>query len=100
MQDEDQALETLAALTGKYTHLMGTLEGNSPFVLLNLAAGEAQKPDRQEGIPRSVFEILWHSGWIELELQATDLNKRLYRISARGRAQMNRFESAGDGAGI
>lgn len=101
MPEQDQAIKTLIALTGRYTHLVGTPEGNSPFALLNLGAGEAEKPDRKEGVPHAVFDILWHSGWIEVELQASDLNKRLYRISARGRAQVERLPSAtGDGAGI
>jgi hypothetical protein len=101
MPEQDQAIDTLIALTGRYTHLIGTPEGTSAFALLNLAAGQAEKPDRQEGVPHAVFDILWHSGWIEVELQASDLNKRLYRISPRGRAQVERLQSAtGDGAGI
>jgi hypothetical protein len=101
MPEQDEAIKTLAALSERYTHLIGTPEGNSPFALLNLGAGQAEKPDRREGVPRGVFEMLWHSGWIEVELQASDLSKRLYRISPRGRAQLERLQSAaGDGAGI
>ena len=101
MPDQDDALRTLLALAGKYTHLVGTPEGNSPFALLNLGAGQTAKPDRQDGVPHEVFEILWHSGWIEVELQASDLTKRLYRISPRGRAQVEQLQAtADDGAGI
>jgi hypothetical protein len=101
MPEEDEAIKTLLALSQRYTHLIGTPEGNSPFALLSLGTGEAEKPDRREGVPHGVFEVLWHSGWIEVELQASDLTKRLYRISPQGRAQVERVQSAaGDGAGI
>ena len=101
MPESDESIKTLIALTGKYTHLIGAPDGDSSFALLNLAAGQAEKPDRQEGVPRAVFQALWQSGWIEVELQASDLTKRLYRISPRGRAQVERAQSAGgDGAGI
>ena len=94
-------MQTLIALTERYTHLIGTPDGDSPFALLNLAAAQSEKPDRQEGVPHALFDVLWHSGWLEVELQASDLNKRLYRISPRGRAQVERLQSAaGDGAGI
>jgi len=101
MPQQDEATKTLIALSERYTHLVGTPEGNSPFALLNLGAGQGEKPDRQEGVPYAVFDTLWHSGWIEVELQASDLTKRLYRISPRGRTQVERMQSAaGDGAGI
>lgn len=101
MPERDEASNTLIALSGRYTHLIGSPEGNLPFALLNLGAGQAEKPDRQEGVPHSVFDVLWHSGWIEVELQVSDLTKRLYRISPRGRTQVERLLSAaGDGAGI
>jgi hypothetical protein len=101
MPEQDEALKTLLALTGRYTHLIGTPDGNAPFALLNLGAGQAEKPDRQEGVAHATFDVLWHSGWIEVELQASDLTKKLYRISPRGRAQVERLQSGGgDGAGI
>ena len=101
MPEQDEAIQTLLALANKYTHLVGTPDSNAPFALLNLAAGSAAKPDRQEGVPHDVFDILWRSGWIELELQASDLVKRLYRLSPRGLAQVERLQSAAtDGAGI
>lgn len=101
MPEQDEAVKTLIALAGRYTHLMGTPDGNGPFALLNLGTGQTEKPDRQEGVPHVIFDTLWHSGWIELELQASDLTKRLYRISPSGRAQLERLQStAGDGAGI
>lgn len=101
MPNHNEAIETLLVLSGRYTHLVGSPEGDLPFALINLGAAAAEKPDRQEGVPRSVFDLLWHSGWIEVELQASDLTKKLYRISSRGRAQLERLQSAqGDGAGI
>lgn len=101
MPNKDEVTETLIQLAGKYTHLVGTPEGNAPFALLNLGPGNVEKANRRDGIAHSVFETLWHSGWIESELQASDLTKKLYRISARGRAQVERQQSGiGDGAGI
>ncbi len=101
MPDKDEAMETLIELADKYTHLVGIPEGSAPFALLNLGPGHPEKADRRDGIPHVVFDILWHSGWIESELQASDLTKRLYRISERGRAQVERLQTdAGDGAGI
>jgi hypothetical protein len=101
MPEQEDAMKTLMSLSDRYTHLIGTPEGNAPFALLNLGAGQAEKPDRQEGVPHPTFDVLWHSGWIELELQANDLTKKLYRISTRGRAQIERVQAGGgDGAGI
>lgn len=101
MNEQDEAIKTLIALADRYTHLIGSPEDNAPLALLDLGSGQASKPDRQEGVPRGVFEVLWHSGWIELELQASDLVKRLYRISPQGRAYVERLQStASEGAGI
>ena len=101
MPDKDEAIKTLIELADRYTHLVGTPEGTASFALLNLGGGRPEKPDRRDGIPHDVFEVLWHSGWIESELQASDLTKKLYRISDRGRAQIERLQMEdGDGAGI
>lgn len=101
MPEKDEAIKTLIELADKYTHLVGTPEGKASFALLNLGPGSPEKPGRRDGIAHGVFEILWHSGWIESELQASDLTKKLYRISDRGRAQVERVQmEAGDGAGI
>ena len=100
MPEKDAATDILLALAGEYTHLVGSPEENGPFALLSLAPTHSAKPDRREGVPYSVFQTLWRSGWIEVELQAGDLNKRLYRISPQGRAQLERLQAQGDGAGI
>ena len=101
MSEQNEATKTLLALAYKYTHLVGDPASELPFALLNLAAGQGVKPDRQDGVSQVVFQTLWRSGWIEVELQASDLVKRLYRLSDSGRAEVERLQSiASEGAGI